>query len=108
MIYTLFFNRHRADMVGDKLKRYDDHAANVYARAVAHHPGFIDQKAYTADDGERLVVVRFRDLESLNGWRDDPIHVEAKEEGRQSYYDEYRLVICEDVRDRAWKREPRA
>ena len=46
-------------------------------------PGFVDVKAYTAADGERLTIVRWKDLESLRQWREDPRHRAAQEMGRE-------------------------
>ena len=89
MIYTLFFNRHREDLVGRAREAYEAHAGEVHARVVAHHPGFVDMKSFVAEDGERLVVVRFRDLASQTAWRDDPVHGYAQERdaGAPEFYE---------------------
>lgn len=104
MIYTLFFNRYREDLVGVRREAYEAHSGAVYERALAEHPGFVDLKSYVADDGERLVVVRFRDLESQNAWRDDPVHAAAQDRGREAYYEAYRIVVCDEVRGTDWTR----
>lgn len=104
MIYTLFFNRYRSDLVGERRAGYEAHADAVHERVLEAHPGFVDMKAYTAEDGERLVVVRFRDMESQNGWRNDAFHRTAQQKGRDAYYESYRIVVCDEIRARAWSR----
>jgi heme-degrading monooxygenase HmoA len=104
VIYTLFFNRYRDDLVGERREAYEAHSAAVYQRAVERHPGFVDLKSFVAEDGERLVVVSFRDLEAQNAWRDDAFHVTAQEGGRTDYYEEYRIVVCDELRGTSWKR----
>ncbi len=105
MIYTLFFNRYREDLVGERREAYEAHAERVYDKVVADHPGFVDMKTFTAEDGERLVMVRFRDLEAQHRWRDDAFHRRAQEAGRTDYYSEYRIVVCEELGSRSWTRE---
>ncbi len=104
MIYTLFFNEYREDLQGARRDAYDAHAEQVFARVQEAHPGFIDMKAYVAEDGERVVVVRFRDMEAQNAWRDDAFHQQAQAQGRTDYYESYRIAVCEEVRGHGWQR----
>ena len=62
-------------------------------------PGFVDVKAYVAEDGERLTVVRWRDAESLRAWREQARHREAQRMGRASWYREYHIEVAEVVRE---------
>jgi heme-degrading monooxygenase HmoA len=62
-------------------------------------PGFVDVKGYTAEDGERLTIVRWRDHESLRLWREDPRHRVAKETGRRLWYEFYEMEVAEVVRE---------
>ena len=62
-------------------------------------PGFVDVKAYTAEDGERLTVVRWKDLETLRRWREDPRHGAAQEMGRKLWYEFYVSEVAELVRE---------
>ena len=101
MVYTLFFSRLR-DMSAAERRAYDDHARSVGAVAEAEHAGFVSQKTYVAEDGERLTVVLFRDAASRRTWRLDRVHREAQMRGRADYYAEYRIVNCDDVHERAW------
>lgn len=60
---------------------------------------FVDVKAYTADDGERLTIVRWKDLETLRQWREDPRHRAAQEAGRNLWYEFYASEVAEVLRE---------
>ena len=62
-------------------------------------PGFVDVKAYTAADGERLTVVRWKDAQSLRQWREDPRHRAAQEAGRRLWYEFYTSEVAEVLRE---------
>ncbi len=70
-------------------------------------PGFVDVKAYTAEDGERLTIVRWKDLETLRQWREDPRHRAAQEMGRKRWYEFYISEVAELVRESRFARGPR-
>ena len=62
-------------------------------------PGYIAHKGFVAEDGERLTFVEFDSEESLRAWAIHPEHVEAKKLGRQRFFTEYRVQICNVIRD---------
>ena len=35
-------------------------------------PGFVDFKSFRAEDGERVSLIEFESLATLEAWRDDP------------------------------------
>ena len=67
-------------------------------------PGFVDVKAFTADDGERLTVVWWQDEDTLRGWREHVRHSMAQRLGRQKWYAYYKIEVAEVVRDNAFER----
>jgi heme-degrading monooxygenase HmoA len=67
-------------------------------------PGFVDVKSYTAEDGERLTVVRWKDHETLRLWREDPPHRVAQETGRRLWYEWYEMEVAEVTRTTRWER----
>ncbi|MBZ5522535.1 MAG: antibiotic biosynthesis monooxygenase [Acidobacteriia bacterium] len=71
---------------------------------VRQNPGFIDVKSYTAQDGERLTVVWWRDEESLTEWRNLMRHREAQNTGRQKWYEYYKLEVASVVRSKSFAR----
>src|SRR5438034_5293046 len=62
-------------------------------------PGFISIKAYTAEDGEEIDLVRFANEEALRTWKEQPDHLEAQRRGRDEFYDRYSVQACKVVRD---------
>ena len=62
--------------------------------------GFVDMKAYLAEDGERLTVVWWRDEESLSIWRDDARHRVAQQHGRARWYEYYKMDVAQVVRQK--------
>jgi len=56
-------------------------------------PGFVQFRAYEADDGERLALIWWQDETSLRAWRDHPDHREAQRLGREQWYASYELEV---------------
>jgi Uncharacterized enzyme involved in biosynthesis of extracellular polysaccharides len=74
---------------------------DVLARTV---PGFIDVKSYTADDGERLTIVWWEDAETLKQWREQERHRVAQHQGRQQWYEYYKMEVAEVTRTSTFER----
>ena len=58
-------------------------------------PGYISHKGFFADDGERVTIVKFEHEEGMRAWRTHPEHVAAQKLGREKYYSDYSIQICE-------------
>lgn len=97
-IVTVFRSRLRDEHTG-----YDETAMEMEAAARAV-PGFVDFKTFTADDGERVSIVVFDSLESHGAWRDDPRHRAAQQRGREEWYAEYHIQVCELRSERSYGR----
>jgi heme-degrading monooxygenase HmoA len=65
-------------------------------------PGYVSHKGFTAEDGERVTIVEFRDEESQRAWATQAQHVEAKKKGRADFYEEYKVQVCTVVRESAF------
>lgn len=63
-------------------------------------PGFVEIKTFAADDGERVSIVTFDSHETHRAWRDHPEHREAQRQGRERFYEEYSVQVCEVVSER--------
>lgn len=68
-------------------------------------PGFIDVKAFKADDGERLTLVWWRDEETLRGWRTHARHLVAQRLGRERWYEYYKIEVAEIIRTNEFARD---
>ena len=99
MIVILFRSR-LTSAAGEDYSASEEHLMQR-ARAA---PGFVDVKSYTAEDGERLTIIRWNDAESLRRWREDPEHREAQEAGRRLWYEFYDMEVAEVVRATRFER----
>lgn len=70
-------------------------------------PGYISHKGFFAEDGERVTIVEFEHEDGMRAWRMHPEHRAAQKKGREIYYAEYRIQICNVVRDSSFKRDER-
>jgi heme-degrading monooxygenase HmoA len=57
-------------------------------------PGFVERKAFVAEDGERLTLVTFASRAEQQAWRDHPEHRAAQRAGVERLYSEYRIQVC--------------
>ena len=95
MILTVFRSRLKpADQ-----REYVQWASRMGALA-AQMPGYISHKGFVAEDGERVTIVEFQSEAAQRAWSLHPEHVEAKKKGREDFYLEYRVQVCEVLRDR--------
>lgn len=90
-IVTVFRSRLRTGVEDDYLRVADD-----MSRLVQLIDGFIDERFYIAPDGERVTVVRFRDLESHRTWAQNPDHLVAQRQGRKEFYSWYDISVSEE------------
>lgn len=72
--------------------------ASMYELA-AGMPGFVSYREYAAADGECVAIVEFESHETLAAWREHPEHRKAQAAGRERFFTEYRITVCDTVRD---------
>lgn len=61
-------------------------------------PGYISHKSFIAEDGERVTIVEFESMEGQNAWRKNTEHRVAMNLGRTTFYDEFKIQVCEVIR----------
>ena len=84
MIITVF----RSRLLPGVDAEYSTLATEMSGLAVSM-PGFVSEKTFVADDGERVTIVVFAAAASQQAWRDHPEHRRAQEHGRAALYSEY-------------------
>ncbi len=67
-------------------------------------PGFVDFKAFVADDGERVSIITFASMEAHRAWRDHPDHRAAQRKGRERFYATYDISVSEVVGESHFER----
>jgi len=100
-VVTVFRSRLRRDA-----DAYPEHAARMSALA-QQMPGYVEHKAFTAADGERVTLVTFADQASHDAWRDHPEHRQAQRAGVRDYYEEYSISVGEVDKASSWARDRR-
>jgi len=93
MVVVVFRSRLRDASSAD----FQQLAERMHALA-ASMPGFISYKVYVAEDGERVSIHEWESAEHLRAWREHPEHRQAQERGREDFYSDYTLYVCEDPR----------
>jgi heme-degrading monooxygenase HmoA len=93
-IVTIFRSRLRPEHAVE----YGQWAKKIYDIAITM-PGFISFKVFTAEDGERVSLVEFDSPENVLAWRNHPEHRQAQELGQKLFYSEYRIQVCQTMRD---------
>lgn len=96
-IVTVFRSRLRPGAVDEYLPT----AAAVLDLAL-DAPGLVDVKSFAAEDGEHVTIATFADAASQRAWREDAEHRVAQRTGRDRFYAEYTLQVCEAVRTRSF------
>ena len=97
-VVTVFRSRLRDDAYDNG---YRERAAEMIERAT-QLPGFLEHKSFTADDGERVSIVRFASQEAHDQWARDPAHRAVQQQGRDDFYLEYSVTVADVRRERAW------
>lgn len=98
MIVTVFRSRLREE----NRAAYQELATRMSSLAQGM-PGYVSHKSFVADDGERVTLVEFADEASQRQWALHAEHVAAKKRGRESFYAEYSLQVCEVVRESKYR-----
>jgi len=101
IIVTIFRNRLKPEHQAE----YYSYATEIRGLA-ATMSGFIGQKSFVAEDGERVSIVEFASKGTHQAWRDHPGHRVAQELGRGKFYSEYRVQVCSLERDYSYSISP--
>ncbi len=58
-------------------------------------PGYVSHKTFFADDGERVTIVEFESEDDMDVWSKHPEHLEAKKAGRELFFTEFKIHVCD-------------
>jgi len=76
---------------------YEAYSEEIFAVARTM-PGLVDIKDFTAEDGERVAIVTFADHATQEAWRRHVDHAAAQQRGRDDFYSEYSVQVCDALR----------
>lgn len=94
--FAVIFTSQRTD--GDR--GYDQMAARMVELA-AEQPGFLGVESVRDAAGLGLTVSYWRSREDIRAWREHTEHQAAQAAGRRVWYSDYRLRVCEVLREGA-------
>jgi heme-degrading monooxygenase HmoA len=98
MVLTVFRSRLKPGMEAE----VEPAGARMYELAAAM-PGFVSYREYQSADGESVALVEFESSDALAAWRNHPEHRAVQEQGRNRWFADYRIQVCEVVRDYSFK-----
>jgi len=93
LIVTVFRSRLRPEHSEEFLKLGDALGADANGM-----PGFVSRKVFFAEDGERVTIIEFESEETHRAWAEHPAHRAAQKLGREQFYSEYSLQVCQSLR----------
>ncbi len=99
MVVDLFRSRLQPD-AGEEYGQ----AAKRMVELAAASPGFVSIKSFNAADGERLSIIEFESDAAVAAWREHPEHRQAQRRGREKFYAEYHIQVCELRREARFRR----
>jgi len=103
VMVVVFRARRTPQGEGDEYKHWFNRMSEL-ARTM---PGYVAHKGYVAEDGERLTLFEWESADALRAWATHSEHVPVKELGRQKFYSQYHLQVCELVRESKFIRDSR-
>jgi heme-degrading monooxygenase HmoA len=98
MVVVVFRGRNKAGMEKE-LEKADGRMQELAAAM----PGFVSYRQYASADGEELALVEFESHETAAAWRAHPEHREVQRLARERWLSEYRITVCDAVRDYSFK-----
>ncbi len=100
MVLTVFRSRLRPE------HEEEFHALADEMMALARSmPGFLSCEVFISQSGERASLVEFETAEHLQAWREHPRHRAAQALGRERFYEDYTLQVCDPMRTSRFERE---
>ena len=84
----------RSRLRPDNLEEYGA-TAELMSSLAQQMPGYVEHKAFTSDDGERVTVVTFADRASHENWRTRAEHQVAQRRDREAFYASYSLQVAD-------------
>jgi heme-degrading monooxygenase HmoA len=102
MIVVIFRTRLREDADLQEVGRLAERMLTI----ASSMPGFVSYKDFSAEDGENVSIVEFESPETLTAWREHPEHKAAQLRGREAFFAEYQIQVCEPRREYSFSISP--
>ena len=77
--------------------------ADRMVELAAQQPGYLGVRSSRDASGQGITVSYWDSEEAIAGWRADMEHRQAREQGRERWYEAYELQVCRVERAYAWQ-----
>ena len=77
--------------------------AEEMTRLARQMEGYLDDRFYVSEDGERVTIVWFTDARSQRAWAQHPEHLAAQRRGREEFYSFYAITVAEETYSRRFE-----
>ena len=72
--------------------------------ALAKQQGYISHQSFRNDEGVGCSASYWESLEDLKKWKELPLHLKAQQLGREKWYENYQVKICEVQKEYKWEK----
>lgn len=93
--YAVIFTSIRTDEDGEGYAKM----AEVMDELAQKQPGFIRVESARNAEGKGITVSYWESLEAIQGWRENSKHLVAQQFGKEKWYMQYNVEICEVIKD---------
>ena len=81
--------------------------ATAMEKLASQQPGFLGiESVYESETHQGITVSYWRDLDSIAHWKENVEHLSAQRLGRNRWYSQYTVRICEVKKSYEWKSGP--
>jgi len=95
--YAIIFTSLRTDID----EGYSSMAARMFELA-SQQPGFLGTETARADLG--ITISYWKDLDSVNAWKNNAEHIAAQTQGEINWYGKYHIRIARVEQDSLWQK----
>ena len=75
-------------------------------KEISDQIGFLGAESMRNDQGFGVTISYWKNLESINKWKKNPLHIIAKEKGKKLWYYNYMLRLCKVEYDHYFDKKP--
>ncbi len=93
--YAVIFTSQRTDEDGEGYAKM----AEVMDELAQKQPGFIRVESTRNAEGKGITVSYWESLEAIQAWRENSKHLVAQQFGKEKWYMQYNVEICEVIKD---------
>ena len=99
--YAVIFTSQRTDNDNEGYAKM----ADTIETLAKQQPGFLRVESARNHDGQGITVSYWQSLEAIQHWKDNTKHAVAQQLGKEKWYSQYHVEICQVMRAYSFKGE---